>query len=1847
MVRSLSIVVRSRLAAIGRHGPALLAGALALGGGALAWSGARAQAQPIKAVAPADGAAEVWSGHRVSVEFAADMDQASAEAALAITPTLRGKFEWPRGDARRLEFVPLDLYQGRRTYTVTLAAGRLRDATGRPVLEQTYRWHFSAQTPLTQPRFGDGLPLQQLGPAGRLGLPFQPGYPRARFGVRLYALDGGQFAARYAALTRGPELDPRALEPGGLTPDEAWELDIDASAAPQRIRLPDGLEAGLYLVEVTHPQLAPARELLVYSDHALVARAGRRGLLLWATRQPEGSLAPDARISAYDAAGRRIAVLEADGQGLARMADRGRARLLVAMVQGQPAVVALDDRWASRGYGTAERRGGLPLPDLVGHLHSDRPIYRPGHTVHWKAVLQQVEEAGLRPLGAGEAVTLTLRDPAGNLVQELGRQVDDFGATAGDLSLGDGAALGTWRLTAQARGQTLRGSFAVQDYVKPDFKVQVTCDQPFYVDGQSALIEVQADYYFGQPLRGGELLLKVFDNAWSTRSRPLKEIKGTLDEEGRFQARVDLSLPPAAEDRRSQARYSFEAEVTDASRRPVFASLDRTVHPAALRLAVDPGRYSRPLGQPVAVTLDLRDHAGQAAVGRTVELTAIRSYHWTGDWTGDIVERVSAVTGADGQAVVQLKQLGPGSYRLRATTRDDAGRLTWAESYVWVYSSSRPWAWSGDLAIEADRAVYQVGDTARLLVKSPFTTTALVSLEGADLLAERVVEVGGTTVVELPITAAMQPGVTARVTLWEPVRRDPLFSYDFAAEGRLLGASLRLPVDATDQRLQVQVLPDRGQARPGEPLALRLRVRDAAGRAVRAQLSVALVDQALLALAKDPAGDIFDALWAFRPSSVNSHDSWSPSSWWWGMTYDPSQRFLPRPTGAPGTATPAAAATPAPSPTLTSGGGPVDAPADEPVVQPRRDMPDTAYWNAAVLTDAQGEATLSLTLPDSLTTWQALARAVDQSGRAGQGSAEVTVSKPVSVEAALPRFLVQGDRLALDLLARNDASPQPLEGFCRLDSPGLIQLDPGERRPLLAPGAMTVARWSAVAAEPGEHGLTATLRTPMGDDAVEQLLRIEPFTVLEASARSGVVASAPVTESLDLPLGLHPDRSLVELTLTPSLASSVLGGLESLIAYPHGCVEQTMSRMLPNGVVGRLVQELDLSLPDLQARLPAMMVAGLQRLYGFQFADGSWGWWQGGGNTYITAYVLQGLSLARASGHPVDEQVLERGFLALERLIAAETDLGVQAYGLFVMAEAGRTMDAALVVRLQEQRARLDAFSLGALTLALRAAGLPDLAAESLELLRGRALRESGAAHWPGAGGGSSGRSMASSVKATAMVILVLARMAPQDPLAPQALRWLMAQRQGQAWGSSTHDTAWAALALTDWLVVSGELSASYAWRLTWDGRELAAGRHEAERRTVPAPITVRLEAADLTPGRHDLVIRKEEGGLLYYSLSARMQRFHPDFKAVAAAGSGLSLRREYMAIDGRTGVERWQPGELINVRLTLQSSQELSYVMLQDWLPAGFEVINMALNTESKRLPNGQLPWWRWWGYERRELRDEGAIFFLSRLPAGRSVFDYAVRAVTPGRFGARPAEAYAMYRPELWARSDSRRVDIALNQVADLPPLAGDIDGDCRLTGFDADLVAAAAWGREPSRDLDGSGWVDALDVALADARSGLSCGESPPAVPSPEGAARLDLAAEAAPDGSLTLTVRSGEELALATWELTLDLPTSGARLLEDDARRPSPAARALGPTLEAKGRRLRLGGYLPGGATLAAGTVLARVRLEVPTGVAGGRPVVTGALAAASDGRALTVTVGGDVVDRSRWTGRLWLPWTVGP
>jgi hypothetical protein len=633
-----------------------------------------------------------------------------------------------------------------------------------------------------------------------------------------------------------------------------------------------------------------------------------------------------------------------------------------------------------------------------------------------------------------------------------------------------------------------------------------------------------------------------------------------------------------------------------------------------------------------------------------------------------------------------------------------------------------------------------------------------------------------------------------------------------------------------------------------------------------------------------------------------------------------------------------------------------------------------------------------------------------------------------------------------------------------------------------------------------------------------------------------------------------------------------------------------MSRVLPNAMVVRAFRNLGLPEERLPEDLDDVINQGLQKLYGFQHADGGWGWWyDDDANLYQTAYVLYGLVMTGQAGYEVDAGVLARGVAATQALLASATDPRTRAYALFVLSTAGEG-DLAAAQALLGQKAQLDYFAQAALALALFYEGDPVGAGELMDDLSLAAVETSTTAHWPQSDvdGTYNRKAMASTTRATALVLEAFTQVRPASPLPPKAALWLMNQRSGGHW-QTTQETAYAILALADYVQVSGELAPDYRYEVTLNGELLGAGVVSATNALQPIPAIV-APSHLLADGDNHVHLVKQGTGRLYYVLTLRTVHLHDGFAAVRPLGSGISVTREYRrAGDGGGTAQTWQVGDLISVNLVVEASDDAWYVIINDPLPAGCEALNERLNTNSHPANGGAGDLhWRSYGYNRKDVYDERVTLFVTQLTAGRYEYDYLMRATTPGEFSVLPAEVYLMYEPDTWARSASQRLRIGANQVTLPLRFKGDFDRDCRVTAFDLKQVLvpwntrAGESGYDPARDIvrNGALVIDVLDVVRVASDWGRVCSfppsplttleaHQPPAWVAPGG---LNVVAGNA--YTVTVMLDATDLLSLNGYQFDLNFDPALVRV---DALAVRPGYEVLGPHVDAGAGQLTAGAF----------------------------------------------------------------------
>jgi alpha-2-macroglobulin len=492
-------------------------------------------------------------------------------------------------------------------------------------------------------------------------------------------------------------------------------------------------------------------------------------------------------------------------------------------------------------------------------------------------------------------------------------------------------------------------------------------------------------------------------------------------------------------------------------------------------------------------------------------------------------------------------------------------------------------------------------------------------------------------------------------------------------------------------------------------------------------------------------------------------------------------------------------------------------------------------------------------------------------------------------------------------------------------------------------------------------------------------------------------------------------------------------------------VEQTVSRFLPNVLTYRALKKLNLTDEKLAAALPPLVKKGLDRLYLYQHEDGGWGWWEKDESSpYISAYVVFAMLKAQESDFEVKPDSLQRGLQFLQGRLAGGDEIkdtfaaNRQAWLLYVLAEAKQAPESSLV-ELFDNRDKLSQYARAYLALAMQlqmndATRVKTLLADFNSAM----IMSATGAHWEEAE--DDWWAMNTNTRSTAIILDALVRLDGDNKLIPNVVRWLMVSRQEGVW-HSTQETAWALIALTDWMEHTGELGARYDYTVYLNDKRV--GGEAVTQENIGQSEQVQIAVADLLKSEANrLVLAHGEGdGRLYYT--AHLKVYLP-VEEIKAVNRGVIVQRRYSLASCTDGpkcpeVKEAKIGDVIRVDLTLIAPHDLHYLVVEDMLPAGAEGVDTGLATTSLLAMDPQLmrrirpdeeggyPWARWWRwYSRSEMRDEKVVLFANFMPRGTYEYSYTMRATTAGAFHVIPTVASEFYFPEVFGRSDGRMLFI-----------------------------------------------------------------------------------------------------------------------------------------------------------------------------------------------------------------------------
>lgn len=1276
---------------------------------------------------------------------------------------------------------------------------------------------------------------------------------------------------------------------------------------------------------------------------------------------------------------------------------------------------------------------------------------------------------------------------------------------------------------------------------RPGDTLEATVKVEYYFGGAVAnadveIVVTQSPYYRYFPRDRRYPWFFEDENPWNNYGGGSEMSRQTLktDAEGRAVVRVETEEGDGGD-----LQYRIEARVRDASRREVVGSGAVRVSSQryAANLTTDHVIY-RPQDRVTLnlVTRDVNDRPVRAE-GR---LRVIRD-RWVEVWEGvdgktrrweagtayptdfakdrarclrrgyesEEVLKQSLDTNEAGEGALTFAAPGVGYYRAVWEGADEPTNVI-AQATLWVATKDQAVIGHqpGGLDILLDKDTVKAGGPLSVLVMAPATGRfVLFGVEAGGLESLKLLSMDGAVkMVEVPVGEKHIPNFFLSATM--------VSDYEISEVNK------EVVVPPEDKFLTVEVKPDNADHKPGEAGKWTVTTKDRAGKPVPADVSFAVSDEAVSAIQADLAGDPRPFFYGqkryarvrsgstlgwrnFRLATGETNGETEGSMDDKGSALSGSMRArrsggmalggmkMKKSMARDEMMEEKSEMQAVPAPSVAKSGlaqeKDADSPGGEPAVQVRQNFSATAFWQPDLQTGADGEATVSMKFPDTLTSWQGHARAFTTATQVGEAKASVRTRAPLMVRLQAPRFFVVGDEVTLSALVNNVTDRDLSVQVSLAAGDGLSGPSGAERFTVPTGGEARLDRRFKVV-KPGPVKVTAKAWADGAADAMEKTYPVYDHGIQKFLSKSGKVRGDNATIRLDLP-PRREEGTDFKVRLSPSLAGTLLDALPYLIQYPYGCTEQTLSRFLPAVVVKKALTDLGLSpadiegkmfgglepgakepKPDAQGRTPGLgelnkvVRAGLDRLYDFQHSDGGWGWWkEGTSDLYMTAYAVWGLTLTERAGVSIRTGVVEKGqtFLA-NNLVKAENSPELQAWMVQALAAAmdltGKKktalppLDTALD-NLWQKREKLGSFGRALTALAYAHRGNDERAkilAQNLENgLRvdvrpdTSVLEKAGnapaelmqTAHW----GQSAGywRWWDGAGESTAFGLLALLEIDPTNERIEPVVNWLVKERRAGRW-SNTRDTAYSILALTSYLQKSKELEGDVTVRILVNGRKAGEARFDAKKSLSQATVW-KVERSMLKEGANEIRLEKSGARPVYFSVDAT---FFSLEEPIAAAGNELFVHRRYDRWKGKQtllkGIQyqpelladkgRVKSGERVLATLTLESKTDQEYLMIEDLKPAGLEAVQIQSGQPlyAREInPKTKVPTGRnAWVYQ--ELRDRKVALFIDKLPQGLWELSYDLRAEAPGEFHALPTLGQAMYIPEIRGNGDEVRMTV-----------------------------------------------------------------------------------------------------------------------------------------------------------------------------------------------------------------------------
>ncbi|MEI7583762.1 alpha-2-macroglobulin [Runella sp.] len=1376
--------------------------------------------------------------------------------------------------------------------------------------------------------------------------------------------------------------------------------------------LPDAPNAfrGIYVVTVQSKdeQYQRAVKMVSLSDIGLIAKQGQDEFWVFANSIKTAEPLDNLEISLISSNNQTVLTGRTDSRGVAKFEKLSEKapNFTIAMVIAKTApsknnidddfnYLFLEDTQVETSRFEVEGKRDN-TSGFEAFIYGDRDIYRPGETIHFNTVVRQQTWKSVGEIPLKIKVLL----PNGKELKSYRLNTNSEGAVETSLVLDKAAVTGGYSVEVYNGNDVLLASkkLNIEEFMPDRIKVDAKTNQEFYRTGQAISLNATALNLFGPPASGRnyemEFSLKrkaffadrykeyIFDMPDNATKFESVVRQGVTDDNGL--AKETFPLPAEYQDL-GVLEGKIYVTVFDETGRPVNRLKRFDVFTQDVFYGVKMADNYVGLNAPVPIGLVAVDKDGKPKATATAQVEVIRmDYQTVVEKQNDQLRYASkkrekivysnVVSFKNGLAEVRYVPTVSGEYEVRIRRVGSTGySVINFYAYGWGSTSASSFEVSneGEVLMEFDKPNYKVGDKAKVLFKTPFVGKLLVTVERNKVLEHHYLETDNKSAAfSFSVGSEHLPNAFITATLIRPLDNSNLpltVAHGFAS----------VKVEDDDTKLPVEIVAvEKSRSKTKQKIRIKT--------ARNAQVTIAVVDEGILQIKNFQTPDIHGFFYQKRALEVNSHDlypflfpelSLASASSVGGDGYDLEKRINP----------------------LSNG---------------RVNL--VAYWSGQIDAGFDGEAEFEVDIPQFSGDLRIMAVAYKDNAF-GSGNKNMKVADPIVISTALPRFLSPDDELIVPVNVTN-TEKTAANVQVSISVNGQLQNLQGKTQTLsIAPEKESRTAFVVKAAQAmGMGSVTVTVNNGKEKFVEKTELTIRPATSLLKTSQSGIIAGGSAG-TVDLSgNGFIPSTVSSKLVVSRSPMVQYAKALDYLLGYPHGCIEQTISKAFPQLYFADIAKSIApktyvVKTGESDFNPTFNVQAAIQKVESMQLPNGAVSYWPAGteespwGTAYATHFLLEaqraGFEINQSAvGRMLDYLTVKTGTPATEYDYVYDEASGYtqvtigsrsSLYSLYALALGGKANRASMNYYKQNQQL------LTSDTRYLLAAAFKQIGDErSYYALLPATLAETRSSR-------QLSGSFASPIRNIALTLNTLIETDPNNIQIPT-----LARRLSQALNSTaylnTQEAAFSFLAL-------GKLAKKNAGS------------------TVTAVVSSEKRVVSKFDGK-DLIITKPLNQKLQITASGKGPLYwFAQSEGLSATGAyveedaGLRVRKQFLNRNGQP-LSAFHQNDLVVVKITLTSTDgsPVENVVVTDLLPAAFEVENPRL-TEPRDMPwikNPTTP-------DHFDIRDDRINYYTTANNVEKT-FYYMVRVITKGTFTLGPVSADAMYSGDFRSYSGGGKVKV-----------------------------------------------------------------------------------------------------------------------------------------------------------------------------------------------------------------------------